>query len=352
MQRIGIIGCGNISGIYLKNLTGMFSKRVKVTALTDIIPEKAEAASKEYHIPYIKHTEDLVNSPDVDVVLNITEPNKHHDMAMLALQAGKHVYGEKPLAANRAEAAEMLALAQQKGLVIANGPDTFLGGGIQTCRKLIDDGWIGRPVAATAFMLNHGHESWHPGPEFYYKKAGGPLFDMGPYYLNALIHMLGPVRRLCGSAQISYKQRTITSEPLNGRVIDVDVPTHIAGTMDFASGAVASMIMSFDVWAHTLPRIEVYGSEGSLQCPDPNTFGGPVYYKRHGQEEWKEIPLLYDYTENSRGLGITEMCEAIEQNKPCRANAGLANHVLDIMCGFIDASESGQFYTLQTSCDG
>ncbi len=161
-------------------------------------------------------------------------------------------------------------------------PDTFLGGGLQTCRKLIDDGVIGVPVAATAFMASHGPEAWHPNPDFFYKVGGGPMFDMGPYYLTALVHLLGPVRRVTGSTRISFPERIATSQALNGHRIPVEVPTHVAGVLDFASGAVATLITSFDVWAHNLPRIEIYGSEGTLSVPDPNTFGGPVKVKLGG----------------------------------------------------------------------
>ena len=350
VKRIGIVGCGNISGIYLTNFTNMFGKRVKVTALTDIIPERAEKAASEYNIPYIKKTEDLINSPDVDIVLNITEPYNHHNVALQAVKAGKHVYGEKPLCEKREEAQEVLKIAGEKKLLVGNAPDTFMGAGIQTCRKLIDDGWIGKPVAATAFMVNHGHEHWHPGPAFYYKKGGGPMFDMGPYYLTALVNLLGPITRVSGSAKKSFDTRLITSEPLNGTIINVDVPTHIAGIMDFANGAVGTIITSFDVYSHTLPCIEIYGSEGTLLVPDPNTFGGPVCVKRYREDDWSEIPLLGDYPENSRGLGLVDMAEAIAQSRPHRASGELAYHVLDIMHGFHDASDSGNYYQVKSSC--
>lgn len=350
MPRIGVVGCGNISGIYFTNLTGMFSKWVKVTALTDLIPERAETASAKYNIPYIKKTSDLLNSPDVDIVLNITEPYNHYGVAIEAVRAGKHIYGEKPMCAKREEAAEVNKIAAEKNLRTGNSPDTFLGAGIQTCRKLIDDGWIGRPVAATAFMVNHGHEHWHPGPEFYYKYAGGPMFDMGPYYLNALVNLLGPVVRVCGSTKKSFETRTITSKPLDGTVIKVDVPTHIAGVMDFANGAVGTIITSFDVYSHTLPCIEIYGSEGTLRVPDPNTFGGPVFVKRYREENWSQIPLLSNYSENSRGLGITDMALAISASRPHRANGELAYHVLEVMHGFHDASASGSYYNVKSTC--
>jgi predicted dehydrogenase len=350
LQRIGIVGIGNISGIYLKNLNGMFAGRVKVAAVTDLIEERAAKAGADYGIPHIKKTEDLINSPDVDIILNITEPYNHYGVALAAVKAGKHVYDEKPLCAEREEAQEVLRIAAANKVRVGGSPDTFLGAGIQTCRKLLDDGWIGRPVAATAFMVNHGHEHWHPGPEFYYKKGGGPMYDMGPYYLTALVNLLGPVARVSGSAKKSFDTRTITSEPLNGTVIKVDVPTHIAGVLDFAGGAVGTIITSFDVYSHTLPWIEIYGSEGTLRVPDPNTFGGPVYVKRFREEEWSAVPLLKDYPENSRGLGITDMAEAVAEGRPHRANGEMAYHVLDVMHGFHDSSASGTYYDVKSSC--
>ncbi|MDR0876962.1 MAG: Gfo/Idh/MocA family oxidoreductase, partial [Treponema sp.] len=306
-QRIGIVGLGKISGIYLDNLTGngMFSKRVTVTAVTDLIEERVKDAVEKYHVRAVKDVDTLVKDPSVDIVLNITQPQHHFAVALAAVKAGKHIYDEKPLCAKREEAAELLKTAAAKKVRVGGAPDTFLGAGIQTCRKLIDDGWIGSPVAATAFLANHGHEHWHPDPEFYYKAGGGPMFDMGPYYLTALVNLLGPIVRVSGSAKMGNKTRNITSEPHAGKVIKVEVPTHIAGVLDFASGAVGTIITSFDIYSHTLPFIEIYGTEGTLRVPDPNTFGGPVYVRKGRAEDWSEIPLIKDYPENSRGLGIT-----------------------------------------------
>jgi predicted dehydrogenase len=244
----------------------------------------------------------------------------------------------------------LLNLAQEKGLRVGGAPDTFMGAGGQTCRKLIDEGWIGRPVAATAFMTGHGHESWHPDPAFYYKAGGGPMFDMGPYYLTALVNLLGPVRRVSGEARITFQERTITSEPKCGEIIDVDVPTHIAGTADFESGTVATVIMSFDVWDARLPRIEIYGSEGTLSVPDPNGFGGPVSVFRPGNEARQDVPLTHSYAENSRGLGVADMASAILCGRPHRASGELACHVLDVMHAFHDAAEEGVYAELQSSC--
>jgi predicted dehydrogenase len=349
MQRIGIVGIGNISGIYLKNLTGMFKDKVKVTGVTDFIPERAARAAAEYSLKHFQTTEELLNSPEVDIALNVTPPHYHYQVALAAVKAGKHVYNEKPFCVKREEAAEVIKAA---GAVRVGGaPDTFLGAGIQTCRKLLDEGWIGKPIGAVAFMMNHGPEHWHPNPEFYYKEGGGPMFDMGPYYLTALVSLLGPVVRVSGSTQKGLKERTITSEPRNGEMIAVDVPTHIAGTLDFSGGAVGTIIMSFDVYSHTLPFIEIYGTEGSLRVPDPNTFGGPVFVSRFRSETWSEIPLLKSYCENSRGLGITDMAEAITEGRPHRANGDLACHVLEVMHGIHDASASDHYYQVKSSCE-
>jgi predicted dehydrogenase len=344
------VGIGNISGIYLKNLNGMFKDRIKVTAVTDFIPERAAKVADEYSLKHIQTTEELLNSPDVDIVLNITPPPYHYPVALAAVKAGKHVYNEKPFCVKREEAAEILKAAAGK-VRVGGAPDTFLGAGIQTCRKLLDDGWIGKPVAAAAFMMNHGPEHWHPNPEFYYKEGGGPMFDMGPYYLTALVSLLGPVVRVSGSAKKGFEERTVTSDPQNGKVIAVDVPTHLAGTLDFSSGAVGTIVTSFDIYSHTLPFIEIYGTEGSLRVPDPNTFGGPVYVARFRTETWSEIPLLKSYSENSRGLGITDMAEAIAEGRPHRANGELACHVLEVMHGIHDASASGQYYRVKSACE-
>ncbi|MDR1506491.1 MAG: Gfo/Idh/MocA family oxidoreductase [Treponema sp.] len=351
-KRIGIVGAGKISGVYVKNLTGMFGEKVVVTAVSDLVYEKALKIHDEYNIPHEPFTDidELINCPDVDIVLNLTQPLSHYEVSLSAVKAGKHVYNEKPLCVKREEAEEILNVAREKKVRIGAAPDTFLGAGIQTCRKVIDEGLIGRPVAAVAFMMNHGHEHWHPAPEFYYKEGGGPLFDMAPYYFTALISLLGPIARVSGSAQTNIKDRIITSRPLAGTVINVEVPTHVAGVFDFCSGAVGTIITSFDVYSHTLPCMEVYGTEGTLRVPDPNTFGGPIYVKRGMTGDWSEMPLLTPYTEDSRGLGVTEMADAIAENRPHRASGELAYHVLDVMHGIQEASLSGKYCVIKSKC--
>jgi predicted dehydrogenase len=350
MQRIGIAGIGNISGVYLENLTGMFGRRVKLTAVTDIAFDRAEKAAGNHHLKAFKSINEMVESDEVDIVLNTTPPKSHFSVALAAVKAGKHIYNEKPICSKREEADELLSTAKEKGVRVGGAPDTFLGAGIQTCRKLIDDGWIGTPVASTAVMMKRGPEHWHPDPEFFYKDGGGPMFDMGPYYITALVNLLGSVSRVSGSARISSPVRTVTNKHQYGTVIKVEVPTHIAGVLDFTSGAVGTIVTSFDVYSHTLPFIEIYGTEGTLKVPDPNTFDGPVIIRRFNDEEWYKIPLIKNYAEDSRGLGITEMAEAIEENRPHRASGELAFHVLDVMHGIHDASETGRHIRLKSKC--
>jgi predicted dehydrogenase len=264
------------------------------------------------------------------------------------VNAGKHVYVEKPLCVELDQAAELLAAAKTKGVHVCGAPDTFLGGGLQTCRKLIDDGWIGESVGATAFMLCHGHEGWHPDPAFYYKKGGGPMFDMGPYYLTALVSLIGPVRNVSGTTRTTQNQRVIGSEPKKGTVIDVEVPTHVVGTLEFDNGAVGTVITSFDVWSHRLPTIEIYGTTGSLSVPNPNTFGGPIMLRRSNQDDWAPVPCSHGYTENSRGLGVAEAADSIAAGKTPRTSSDLTHHVLEIMHGIHIAADSGSRYALKT----
>src|SRR5882724_1284042 len=278
--KVGIIGTGNISGIYFQN--GSRFDSMELVACADLNVKRAKAKAAEHGV-HGGSVEELLADPDIQLIINLTIPQAHASVCLQALEAGKHVYVEKPFAVTREEALRVLELARHKGLLVGSAPDTFLGGGIQTCVKLIEDGWIGTPIGATAFMMGGGHESWHPAPEFYYYKGSGPMFDMGPYYLTALVAMLGPIARVTGSARISYPERTITSQPKFGQKVKVEVPTHVAGILDFAVGPIGMILTSFDVKGGSLlPQIEVYGSLGTLQVPDPNTFGGPVRFSRHG----------------------------------------------------------------------
>lgn len=345
--RVGIIGCGNIFPAYVKGSRAF--KILDVVACADILVYRAEERAREFGIPKFYSVDDILKDPDIDIVVNLTVPAAHAEVSLAALAAGKHVHSEKPLAITRTDGQRIIGVGKAANLRVGGAPDTFLGGGLQTCRKLIDDGVIGVPVAATAFMASRGPESWHPNPDFFYKVGGGPLFDMGPYYLTALVHLLGPVRRVTGSVRASFPERIATSKALNGHRISVEVPTHIAGVLDFTGGAIATMITSFDVWSHNLPRIEIYGSEGSLSVPDPNTFGGPVKLRLGGETEWKEVPLTHS-ADVARGIGVADMAYGITYGRAHRASGDLAYHVLDLMHCFVDASESGTHIMVESTC--
>ena len=348
--KVGVVGCGNISDIYLTN--AQWLNNIEVAGVTDLRREMAEAQAEKYGIGRIYDSiTDMLADPEIGLVLNITHPAGHASVAQAAVEAGKSVYNEKPLTLGREEGKKLVATAKANGVLVGCAPDTFLGAAHQTARKLIDDGAIGNLVSANAFMTSWGMEMWHPNPEFYFKPGGGPMFDMGPYYLTDLIFLMGPVASVSGMVATGRKQRTITSQPLAGTVIDVEVPTHVSGLMQFANGAIGTMIQSFDIAGSQTPHIEIHGDAGSLSVPDPNRFGGTVMLRKGGEREWAEIELTHSYTENSRGLGLADMANAIQNKGSHRANGDLAYHVLDLMHAFHDSAASGQHVAVESSCD-
>jgi len=347
-MKIGLVGCGNISDIYLKNLTGVF-RNIEIYACGDLDAEKAQNAAQKYNIPRILTLEEMLACPEIECILNLTTPGTHYPICKQVLLAGKHVYVEKPLSLTYAQGKELNEIAKERGLYIGCAPDTFLGAGIQTCCNLIQEGAIGKPVAATAFMMCHGHESWHPSPEFYYDIGGGPLFDMGPYYITALVRLLGRAESVFAYGSKAYEERMITSQPKYGKMMPVKVDTHNAGLIRFENGAIATLVTSFDVWKHSMPRIELYGTLGSLNVPDPNTFGGPVQLATSENREYQEIPLQSPYSENSRGLGLSEMALACEEGRMNNASGALGLHVLEIMEGFVKSAETGCMVKLESA---
>ncbi|WP_405791943.1 Gfo/Idh/MocA family protein [Streptomyces sp. NBC_01506] len=351
--NIGIVGAGKISGAYLSTLRSLDS--VRLTAVTDLDEDRARAVAEQAReqdgadVAVLPSVAALVARDDVDAVLNLTIPAAHAEVALAALRAGKHVYGEKPLAANREEADAVLAAARETGLRVGCAPDTVLGTGTQTARKAVDDGLIGRPVAATAFMTGAGHERWHPDPEFYYRPGGGPLLDMGPYYLSALVHLLGPVVRATGASSRPRARRTIGSGPRAGHTFPVEVDTHITGVLEHASGALSTLVMSFDVRAARLPRVEVHGTDASLSVPDPNNFEGAV--EIHRGDGWEALPPSAGYPGAGRGTGLADLAEALSDGRPHRASAELAAHVLDIMLTLMDAADQGRALPVTSTCE-
>ena len=345
--RVGIIGTGNIFPTYVKGCRAF--NILEIVACADIDTAKAHARAEECGVPKACTVDALLSDPDIQIVVNLTVPKTHAEVTLAAIDAGKNVQSEKPLAVTRTDGQRVVTAAKDKGVLIGCAPDTFMGGGHQTCRKLIDDGWIGDPVAATAFMVNHGPESWHPNPDFFYQSGAGPMYDVGPYYLTGLINLLGPVRRVTGSTRISFPERVATSDIHRGRRIPVEVPTHLSGVLDFVGGPVATIITTFDVWASNLPRMEIYGSEGSLSVPDPNIFGGTVLLRRAGAKEWHTIPLTHS-AEVGRGIGVADMAYSLLYGRPHRTSGELAYHVLDVMQAFDESSRSGRHVNIASLC--
>jgi predicted dehydrogenase len=347
-SRVGIVGCGVIAKVYAEKLNAL--PFIDLVACADIDAQRAGEFARTHRIGRALSVEALLADADIDLVVNLTIPQAHAAVSGAAIGTGKSVYCEKPLALTVQEGRGLVAAARAANLRIGCAPDTFLGGGLQTCRQLIDAGAIGEPVAANAFMLSPGPEGWHPRPQIFYEHGAGPMFDMGPYYFTALVMLLGPARRVTSSARITRAQRTIGSEPLKGQQIDVQVPTHVASVIDFVSGQIATLVTSFDVQASRNRWIEIYGTEGTLAVPDPNTFGGPVQIKRHFRDEWHDVPLTHGNAQQSRGIGLADMVRGAQRNRPHRASGELALHVLDLMESSIRASQLGAHVTLDTTC--
>ncbi len=346
--KVGVIGCGAISDAYF---SAKSFEILDFAACADIAIDRAKEKAEKHEIPVACTPEELLKMDDIEIVINLTVPKAHTEVNMAIIEAGKSAHVEKPISVTREGGLQQLAAAKDKGVLLGGAPDTFYGGGHQTCRKLIEDGWIGKPVAATAFMMSGGVENWHPNPWFYYDIGGGPMFDMGPYYLTALVNLFGPARRISGSTSKGQPTRTIANGIEDGKVIDVVVPTHVAGTIDFVNGVVATVVMSFDiVGGAELPNIEVYGTEGSMTVPDPNGFGGPVKVRRY-DGEGLDVPLTHGYAGGHRGIGAADIAYSLRTGKKHRANGEVAYHVLDMMHAFHDSSDAGKHVDLASTCE-
>src|SRR6476619_4509007 len=345
---IGVIGCGNIIQKYMTAMKQF--PNIELRAVADMRSAVADVRGREFGVPAMR-VDELLKRDDIEIVVNLTVPLAHTDVSLAVLNAGKHVHSEKPLGVNLVEAAKVMDLAAQKSLRVGCAPDTFLGGGHQTARKLIDDGAIGTPVAGSAFFMCPGHERWHPAPGFYYLRGGGPMLDMGPYYITDLVQLLGPVASVMGSTARPKSERLITSEPMNGTLIPVEVATHVAGTLEFENGAVVSIAMSFDVPKHRHAPIEIYGDKGAMLVPDPNRFGGEVQVAKTGGE-WEPVPLSHGHVEgNFRSIGVADMATAIVANRPHRASGALAFHVLEVMEAFLTSADEGRRVKIQSRVD-
>ncbi len=345
---VGLIGCGNISAAYLRAAPQF--PELQLVACADLDLARARARAKEFGLRAAP-VDALLNDKSIEVVLNLTVPQAHVPVGLQAIAHGKHVYGEKPLATDTKEARRLLAAAAKKRLRVGSAPDTFLGGAHQTARRLIDEGAIGKPLSGTAFMMNHGHEHWHPDPAFYYAPGGGPMFDMGPYYLTNLVNLLGPVAEVSGVAVAGFSERQVLSQPRKGEIIKVKTPTHVTGLLTFVSGAVISITTSFDVWVHRHGNMEIYGSEGSLVVPDPNRFGGTVSLAR-GRDPWTDVPLSHGFADgNFRIVGLADFARAIRARRPHRCNGEVAFHVLEVMEAFQESGKARRAVTIKSRCE-
>lgn len=358
MQGVGIIGCGNISAAYLR-LAPLF-KGLEIRAVADMNPAAAAARAKEFGVR-AETVAGLLASNDIDMVVNLTIPDAHFGVTKSILEAGKHAYSEKPMVLSLAEGEELRALAAAKGLRVGSAPDTFLGGAHQAARAAIDAGKIGTVVAGTAHVMSHGMEHWHPNPDFFFLPGGGPMLDLGPYYVTNLIQLIGPVKRVAALTSMASPTRTITSEPRRGEVIPVKTPTNIHALLEFANGAAITLSTSWDVWAHRHGNMELYGTEGTLFVPDPNWFSGKVEIARRdgviselGQPEHPfGIPNQDNHgvmKANYRTAGLADMAAAINEGRPHRCALELALHAVDVMTAVLRSGETGQMITLTTTC--
>ena len=342
---IGILGCGNISDIYLKNISSMFDN-IHVSGVYDMNSERATAQAEKYHVQQYSSMEEMLSDREAEIILDITPPLAHYSTVLQCLQAGKHVYVEKPIALTYREAEALRAEAAQRKLLLCAAPDTFMGAAYQTAKDIIDSGEVGKIVSAATFDLCAGHEIWHPSPAFFYKSGAGPMFDRGPYNLTALISLIGPADGVFGMTSKAFEQRTITSQPLCGQVIDVEVPTHVAGLIHFKNGCVCTIIESFDAQQTILPHMELQGTGGTMILPDPNTFGGEIQICYRRKEGFKSIPLTHGYAENSRGLGVSDMANYLRNGGIPKTDSAMAAHVTEIMEALHISWEKKEYITL------
>lgn len=356
---VGVIGCGNISAAYFK-LAPLF-KGVEMRAGADLDMAAAEARAKEFGVR-AETVEGLLAARDIDIVVNLTVPSAHFAVSKAILDAGKHVYSEKPFVLSVKEGQDLKKLAEKKGLRIGSAPDTFLGGAHQFARHLIDSGKVGRITSGTCYVMSHGMEHWHPNPDFFFAPGGGPILDLGPYYISNLVQLIGPVKRVAALASIPATERTITSKPRYGQKIPVTTPTTIHALLEFASGATVTFNASWDVWKHGHAPIELYGEEGTIFVPDPNFFGGEVSFTNRAdpvkkKPKWQHVFAVPNQEHpqgmlaNYRASGLADMALGIIEGRPHRCSLEMSLHVIDVMTGILKSGESGRFVDMRTTCE-
>ncbi|WP_068318737.1 Gfo/Idh/MocA family protein [Polycladidibacter hongkongensis] len=357
---VGIIGCGNISTTYF-TLAPLF-KAVELRACADLSPQAAQAQAESYGVKALS-IDELLSAQDIDIIVNLTVPAAHFEVSKAILEAGKHVYSEKPFCLTAAEGKELGVIAEQRGLRIASAPDTFLGGTHQHARALIDQGDLGKITSGTCHVMSHGMEAWHPNPAFFFKPGGGPVLDLGPYYITNLVQLLGPVTKVGAMSSIPAPERTITSQPLYGQKIEVETPTTIHALLQFTSGAIITLGASWDVWQNNHKPMELYGEAGTLLIPDPNFFGGDLSLTNSSKEPVALPEYAHAFAVNNhdldkanpqanyRGAGLADLAEAIMAGRPHRCSFEMALHVVEIMTAILTSGETGAFQELTTTCE-
>lgn len=357
-MRVGVVGCGNISATYFKYVP--LFKGIEITACADINAKAARHAAEAYKVTAMEPAQ-VLKSKDVDIVLNLTVPDSHFAVSLAAVKAGKHVYSEKPLVLSLKDGMKLRDLAEEKGVKVCCAPDTFLGGAHQRARKAIDDGALGTITSGTAHVMSHGMEHWHPNPDFFFKPGGGPILDMGPYYIGNLINLIGPVKRVAALTNMAQPTRTISSQPRAGETITVETPTNIHALLEFHNGAAVTLSASWDVWANRHGNMELYGTEGAMYVPDPNFFGGDVLAtKRSGAPEplpaW-DHPFGTPNQDNPRGrvanyrsAGLADLAAAVHANRDARCSLERTLHAVDVMTSVLKSGADGKFHELKTTC--
>lgn len=345
--RVGIVGCGDVTNLYLPG-TAPFAS-IELAACTDLDADRAAALSARGGFPAVS-LDELLADPTIEIVLVLTPPAAHAAVSRAAIAAGKHVYTEKPLATTRLGAKAILADAKAGGVRVGAAPDTFLGGGLQTARALIDEGAIGSPLAASASVAHLGPERWHPNPGIFYGPGGGPLLDVGPYYVAALVSLLGPIARVSAVGRGSGSEREIATGARAGTKVSSEVPTTVVGTLAFVSGVVGGLTASFDVVSSEAPHVEIHGTAGSLSLGDPNRFNGEVRYRALGAEAWEDVPLRFD-GRVGRGIGLADLIDGIRSGRPHRASGAFAFHVLDVLLAMETATTSNRVESVASRCE-
>lgn len=349
--NVGIIGCGVISHHYLRFARDEYSDYFQITAVADLIPERAEACAKEYEISKFGTPDVIYNDDTIDIVINLTVPMAHEEVSIQILESGKHLYTEKPLAVNREGMQRILDTAKRCGKRVGSAPDSFLSAPAQTAKKALEEDWIGAPIGVNAICAMRGNEFWRPDADFFYKKGAGPMMDMAAYYLNQLISMLGAVDSVMTMSKITFPERTIKVPPRRGEKIQVEVPTFVSSVLHFQNGVITTFVNSFDIWATQQPYIEIYGEKGTMILPDPNRYEGDVLIRRFRDTQWRSLPQFVEYSKYGRGIGIVDMIRSIEANVPHKASGVLAYHATDVILAMAEASELGKEVKIRSTVE-